>query len=132
MWLGIHDTAEMIKTNLTDHMFLVEKVIIHEEYDDIYFDVCLLKLKNRVAFTEEKLPICLPLGRSFPDSSDQVGDLQTRSEITSISLLRNKSSSAGLRRWVGCQVQPRLCDQLQGPIQEVGLSLPLPVPQRDS
>ncbi len=70
-WLGIHDTSEMSDQN-EEKRYTVDRVLIHQDFDDVYYDIALVKLARRIVFTPEIAPICLPLTEDFPDRTGKV------------------------------------------------------------
>ena len=72
VWLGIHDSSEMLLKNVAENKFGVESVILHEKYDGVYNDIAIVKLDQEINFSEIILPICLPSTKQFPDGEGRV------------------------------------------------------------
>ena len=58
-----------------DHVFNPIEIVIHPKYDpkgNIQDDLALLKMHKDIGFTRKIMPICLPMGKRFPDRKGDV------------------------------------------------------------
>jgi len=71
-----------LKIEGTEHIYYIEKIIVHEHYneEDALCDLALIKLSSALRYTKAVLPICLP-DASLPDYVNTVaigwGDTQS-------------------------------------------------------